>query len=507
MSSLPWPIRRIARVTVELTSPLHIGAGREGDGLDAVVVIDANGLPAIPGSSLAGILRAAFFNHWKSKEGKGQAEDRKRSVFGYQVGNEGCGSRLSVSWGILHDSKNRPAEDLGAANLKDDVLANAVATHYRDHVALGHRGAASGRAKFDECHVCGGHRFTFELELIDQSGDERDWRVLLGLLLSGKLRLGGKSRRGLGAFKVVELRQASLDLTRADQFELYASHPASLAATLCPALQAATPEYIEESKKLLVSNSVVVTLTLRPAGSWFFGGGEDIDKGDNPAKLAPYRDDWIAWRQAEGDQEIGEVKTQIPVLPASGFKGALAHRVAFHSNLKSGKFADVLAKGCKNDESGHATAAVKLGAHVGENNPAVNELFGFAKDAKGEKTGQRGLAILSDWVPLRLERDWFKTHYANHVAIDRFTGGVRGSALFSETAFWKGELAAWQMTIERASAISSATRLALRSTLRDLVEGRLSIGCGSGRGNGFCEGVFQCNDAAWFDGAPSTAVK
>ena len=47
----------LIRCTIELDSPLIIGTGK-GDSLhDAVFVQDANGLPVIPGTTIAGVLR------------------------------------------------------------------------------------------------------------------------------------------------------------------------------------------------------------------------------------------------------------------------------------------------------------------------------------------------------------------------------------------------------------------------------------------------------------------
>ena len=47
----------LAHVTIELSTPLTIGTGNGDDLNDSTCVLDTNGLPTIPGTSLAGMLR------------------------------------------------------------------------------------------------------------------------------------------------------------------------------------------------------------------------------------------------------------------------------------------------------------------------------------------------------------------------------------------------------------------------------------------------------------------
>ena len=50
-------IRYIARFVVEAATPLAVGSGNKGLTIDRLVIKDANGLPFIPGTSLAGVVR------------------------------------------------------------------------------------------------------------------------------------------------------------------------------------------------------------------------------------------------------------------------------------------------------------------------------------------------------------------------------------------------------------------------------------------------------------------
>ncbi|MEZ4475693.1 MAG: RAMP superfamily CRISPR-associated protein, partial [bacterium] len=165
--------RHLLRVVIELASPLSIGTG--DDTLDAAnaVARDANDLPTIPGTSLAGVLRAAW---------GGEAD----ALFGYQRRKVRTGrndeapaeaqrSRLRVSWGSVHGQDDRPVQGLvpPASIEADPVLAAARGVVRRDHVRLNHRGVADGRGKHDRASVMAGHRFSFELEVMsDDPADD-----------------------------------------------------------------------------------------------------------------------------------------------------------------------------------------------------------------------------------------------------------------------------------------------------------------------------------------------
>ena len=124
-------IRRVARVVIEFITPFHVGTGEGGYGADALVVTDANGLPAIPSSSVAGALRATFQTHTGSK-------DTMESLFGFQRGDQGCGSRLSLTWAEIHNCNDQPVEGLQSRTCLegDPVLRQALKLRIRDHVRL-----------------------------------------------------------------------------------------------------------------------------------------------------------------------------------------------------------------------------------------------------------------------------------------------------------------------------------------------------------------------------------
>jgi CRISPR/Cas system CSM-associated protein Csm3 (group 7 of RAMP superfamily) len=450
--------RYVLRAVIEFSAPFLVGAGRKGDTADAVFVSDANGLPAIPGSSLAGVLRSRF------REMFSEAETER--LFGFQKRDQGEGSRLTVSWACIHNSANTPVEGIVPPEFRDDpVLVKAMMPSVRDHVRISHKGASSAeeRGKFDEQAVCAGHRFTFELELSGTEAERALWNSLLQVLAAGNIRFGGKTRRGYGACRFISMKTRVFDL-RTD-FDVYAGHPVSLAEN-SPCL--------EEMQIPGPSGTNSIRLFLSPLGYWMIGGGTDLPGQEGEADMAPLRDCRVTWKG-----EKGTVEENVLVIPASSIKGALAHRVAFHYNALKGVFADSLSQ-------------EELPSLCGEGNRAVRELFGFSKGsaaAQGdsssgkEEEGRAGRVFIDD---IYLAGDPL-SQFVPHVGIDRFTGGARDQVLFSERPLWKGDPVQLCITLSSLQGMEDSNDVlkALRAAIIDLAGGSLQIGAGGGRGLGY----------------------
>jgi len=129
-------------------------------------VRDANGLPAIPGSSLAGVLRHAYQDHYDAETEK---PINTNALFGSAKEEEEKGnpSFVHISWGCLHDQNNEPIEGLLDPNDKrwdDDILKNALEAIpvRRDHVKLNHRNVsdAEKQGKFERIIILDDHVFS-----------------------------------------------------------------------------------------------------------------------------------------------------------------------------------------------------------------------------------------------------------------------------------------------------------------------------------------------------------
>jgi len=476
------PFVHFARITIENTTPLSIGVGR-GDGLqDALFVLDANGLPALPGSSLAGVLRHLSEDFWGQKK-TGQ-------LFGF-VEDDGQSSRLEVSWGHIHSGKDVPVCGLlGEDVLQEDEILKALTERplpIREGVRINGRGVAEDSGKFDRSYLAPGYRFSFDLLLWDEESSP-DWKILLELINSPFFRLGGMTHRGFGAFKMVRLVGGNFDLRNSDDLDRYSQISSRNAIKypleICEFLPIHASKNLSDNfisfqapssfhSKCLqetprVCHEIEIVLTPEPGG-FLFGAGS-IPMGSSPGKVAdslPLSEVHITW------EETGAVilPRRDIVIPASSVKGALAHRVAYHHNRLEGRF------------DNHALDA--------EDNPAVHELFGVAKNM--EKASQPGRVWLDD---IYLSVDGTKLKKQIHNSIDRFTGGVIKGALFSE------EIVHDQRTFTMKCRIADKkygnnVLEALKCSLQDLVQGRLALGAGASRGHGYFQGTVNWPEALY----------
>ncbi|HIJ96601.1 MAG TPA: hypothetical protein HPP94_12855 [Desulfuromonadales bacterium] len=447
-------VRYLARVAIEFTTPFIIGGGSDFIADDCFVA-DANGLPLLPGSSLAGVLRHEF-----EKRYSGTVD----SLFGWQIKADGAGSRLSVSCGCIHGSSDVPVEGrLPFAQLRSDaVLRHSMNSMPRDHVRITDRGTAADTGKFDEKVVAAGNRFTFELMLEGTAEDETAWENLLNILALPEFRIGGKSRRGFGAFKIISVTTNRFDLRNTEDFKKFCAYPVQLSRKITGDDYTPTP----------VSSAPSASLFITPEAFWMIGGGA----GDDKADMNPVNESRIVW-DINGNGTVAPTQFY---MPGSSVKGALSHRTAFYHNAARGVFAD----------RGADPESV-----TGEANGAVKELFGSCKE--GDE-GRRGCILISDLFisPTHVQK------IVNHVSIDRFTGGARDGILFSEQPLYKGNRMKLELVVCDSKEISIEARTALKKALDDLVSGRLPLGAGAGRGNGFFSGeLIWSDDGAWIGGA------
>ncbi|OZB62254.1 MAG: hypothetical protein B7X31_10050 [Thiomonas sp. 13-66-29] len=489
MSTANFPVLFLARAVLETATPLSISSGNPDGVFDTALVRDANGLPAIPGSSLAGVLR----HLWWQTHGPASTD----LLFGHQRGKEGQSSRLAVSWGTLLDSTGRAPQGLllgeqAAQLLRDPLYQHALAQRdapvLRNRVRLTHRGAAADTGKFDRTVLPSGNRFAIELRLwANDAADTSEWHAILALLAHPGLRLGGATRAGLGRLRCVSLHQGQFDLRQQAGAQALGTLGRDLTDT-----NALTPH----APAAHLPGWVTGTLRLRTDGLWRIGQG-DVPLGqttDKPADLLPVTEEHVEWRTT------GQIASRRALLvPAASLKGALAHRMAFHAHRLAGTWADDRAPQAAGDPPRPSP---------------VRALFGDIKDKQrsdaAQATGWAGCLFIDD-VLLPLARQ--KTAAIMHNAIDRFTGGVRDRMLFQEQSLFGGEVDI-PLTLDLArlrqspgqdsEAAEAGARSALRAALQDLCTGRLALGSRSTSGNGFFRGELSGPLADWLQHADPT---
>jgi len=474
MHRIDHSILYLARLVLEADSALSVSTGNPDGVFDTALVRDANGLPALPGTSVAGVLR----HLWVSTYGDDDPTAAD-GLFGYQHRKQGEASRLTVSWGALLDSQGRPAEGLllgeQAKRLEQDELFKAVLDQadtpvYRDRVRLTHRGAAADKGKFDRSVLPAGHRFALEIRLWAPADDDgEEWRRLLSLFRHPAFRLGGGTRAGLGKMKLVSLHEGRFDLRQADAVEQFQSLPPGLTETT--GLQEAavsTPP---------TDRFVTARLTLNARGLWRIGkGNHSFSRGGKVPDLLPKTEEKIDWSNGKGKRQL-----HMLLMPASSLKGALAHRMAFHARRFSGQWND--------------------GELPDERPEAIDALLGAIKDSNEKEDADQGKA-----GALFIDDAWLTTDAVTitrlmHNAIDRFTGGVRDRMLFEEESLLGGELKV-SLTLDTGwidPRHRDTARRAFKAALDDLCAGRLALGAKGSAGNGFFDGTLEGDLVAWLD--------
>ncbi len=474
----------VARVTLELSTPLTIGTGGGDDTRDATCVEDCNGLPTLPATSLVGVLRHALAEGARPEE-----HPRCRALFGYQDrasdGQDeaaGQSSLVECSWGQVHDANDRPVP-VRAARATDEVLDALRVGVLRDHVRIDPRGVADGAGKFDEALVPAGARFTFELLVHAGLGVEPRPALeeLLGRLAAPGMRLGGRTRRGFGAIRVVRVGLADLDLRKPADRQTWQRLPRELSqGDPVRVLAPFTPRHVG-------SGGVVARLRLRPLDHWIFGGGrpslpEHQREEDRPHDRLPVTERRVRWIEERG-QTRGVVDRLEHLVPASGLKGALRHRVAFHARRLAGRWADTAGEGWPD---------------LGAQGPTDAERWLFGQIKAANLPSEAGRTLISD-----LYISSAKYAAMQHVSLDRFTQGPMDGLLFSEALLYEGPPLELELAIEtaRAGEEPEQARAALASALRDLCEGRLALGAGSSKGHGFFSGTVEWSDGGrWIGG-------
>src|SRR5690606_30934890 len=275
----------LAHLTLEALSAHGIHSGQGDATHDVLLVRDANGLPALPGSSLAGVLRHAY------SQRHGQLAGGR--LFG-QLGADAQPSWLSIGWGLVHDSQNQPCEGLTTTAAEDPLLAllQEAKPLVRQRVRLNHTGTAADTGKFDVTLIPAGVRYSTWLSYWCDGSDasRQQWNALLELL-NGPLRLGHGTRSGNGLFQVRSLAQARWDLRTPEGRQAYVNRPRRRAQ--------------QNGLQLVTVNSqesgLHVALQLQAEAGWRVGGGErSLNEYAKEPMLLPQHELRIVWANDRG---------------------------------------------------------------------------------------------------------------------------------------------------------------------------------------------------------------
>ena len=469
------PFLDLWRLVLEAQSPLSIASGRSDLVDDVVLTTTPAGLPYIPATALAGVLRHALH----AQEGPGAAN----ALFGAMAGRDterdaGQASRLECSHAHIHDARNRVVSDLLAEIPANDPILGPLVNELpvkRQRVRINAHGAAADTGHFDRSVVPAGHRFSVELRVWSASAEaaEQAHKQLQALLFSPALRVGGLTRSGLGQLGVQQCAHRRVDLRNAKELAFYLERPQCLDDTKGLQLQPLPASGASDTPW------ATLQFDLQAEGALRVGQGytaySDAGKDKLPHALL-YNEVAVHWPDRK---EPAELKSRI-VIPGTAIKGAIAHRLAFHDQRLRGAWAS--AERVKDSLKDHPQATL-----------GVTQWLGCIKSSGAETGSQAGGLIFEDIIiaPPGARQIGHRTHNS----IDRFTGGVREGLLFTEEYLFSVKLPLrLHMTLDACRRADVHAWEALRLTLDDLARGRLAIGADSASGLGYLQGRYPTDD-------------
>lgn len=488
-------IRYIARITIEAETPLSIGSDSVLFDQDAPVQRDWNGLPIIPGTALAGFLRASLALREKPS--------LDTAIFGDEAGKlrkegeETQGSKIIISDGYLLDRTMTVHQQI-VLDPDPCFLDRYLHLPVRQHVAIEHTGAAKDSALFDQEIVYKGSRFKFEIALEVSNKCDDDWETILQAFQDNNFYLGAGQFNNFGELKCISIESTCFDLSKEKELEAYLKLTVDLNESLGNG-----SEYSVATKN---NHYPSEEITFDGRNSFFhFGSGY----GDHEVNNTNYSELVVEW--SKNDQPTFN---EYYVIPGTSIKGALAHRTAYYYNLRNNKTVESAIKSFEQNlekkwnkkyalsqfelaDNIESLDKQKLGlekiireleeeklkyddlfsADVGESNEAVKELFGHAKNSdKAANSGAAGTIIIKD---VYLPKASARTTVFNHNKIDRFTGGTVDTALFNERVLYIP-----QFTLVIKSEKESIKNDHFQAALSDLKNGLLPIGGLVNKGHG-----------------------
>lgn len=459
MITLNHPIYHAARITIECQSPLSIKDDEADPTLDVTLFRDAHGNPTIAGTSIAGVL-----NHLAEQQNMPREIFGKSANIGDDKINDNHASLLQCSFGFVHDQNNQPIMgSIQSQNTNNDDISdflNQVSPILRDQVKITEYGATADQGKFDISGLPKGTRFTFELGLAGKRDEHKktadNWQQLLEIIHSPLFRLGGQSQRGFGQLKVINIQQQKFDFTQSTDIQNWHQwHQQNWQNN----------QQVPITGDFSANHSLnqQICIELAAEDFWRIGEGnstlQENDIKEPDAK--PYTETIITWKNNQATLTHKQL-----VVPATGIKGALRHRILYHLRL------------AEQDWQGKIT------------DKDLAPLFGIeaihSKD-KDKNQGSVSAIIINDIYPkLTAQEIPNRTKVMMHNAIDRFTGGTITGALFSEELIYQGELQC-QITFNptRFKKVNKKLMDAFVQAITDLGEGRLPLGAGSSKGHGY----------------------
>ena len=432
------------KITFQLDSPLCIGSGRN-DITDQDILRDARGIPYIPGSAVAGVLREACHGIMDEKAWK--------YYFGYSSTNTGnkvkSDDDIIESQIIFYD-----ATLVGDNKDKDGNPKYRISQ--RDGVALNEYKSAKKQAKFDWEILEGDCKFQTFIEISEEQSDISEKvkadEVLMNIAKIWKeadIRFGAKTTRGFGKICNVEIIRRSFELVKNPdngiedwlEFNLFDDESWKVGDSYEDMLKT-----LNEDKKWTLKDNNRLSLKLR------LEGGLSIRRYSTECSDEESSPDQEQLTTIKFDKNGSE---EVAVIPGTTWAGAIGHRM---------------------EELIDCSKVKKF--ERGKDDIQTYYYFGTVNGKVKEKS-------LIYFNESKLTGGQFKKMSRN--AIDRFLGSTAEGALFTEKIYIGGETTldiGFGDPYNTAVVYSDDFINALAATLTDLHEGYLAVGGATSVGRG-----------------------
>ena len=419
--------KKYIRIRFRLRSSLSIGSG-ENDLSDHDLMRDAKGRPYIPASAIAGVTRDILAANLSSESDNSKFED----YFGI-VRTDGSEDTAKESRLIFYDA---------TLDVQDD---SSYFSTVRDSVALDEFKTAKKGAKFDLEVLEPGVQFTTYVEQSFYTEGDTDYTDgIADAFCGGHVRFGSKTTRGYGEIEKVEVKQRTFDFSKGEQeewldFDLFQD----------TGWKEATNTETTPFKK-----QQVLRLDLKQASG--ISVRRYTTKVSDGERFMPDSEQMTV-HVVNGGSLNNETENaavmEVPVIPGTTWTGAFRHRMK------------------------------EFGVNV-------DEVFGYVKVKKtgdksendlGDDEGEKVRSLIS-FSESRIEGA--KSKVLSRNAIDRFSGGTKDGALFTEKTWYGGRTALLISWRGRGMKMPDDVKKGLAATITDLHFGFLAIGGETSIGRG-----------------------
>ncbi|MBV9381317.1 MAG: hypothetical protein JO242_11670 [Streptosporangiaceae bacterium] len=420
---------------------LHtVTALRVGGWAHLLVARDGLGRIVIPGTSLAGALRA-----W----------------LGTVAGPAGSPLFDATALGKVFGNLEQGGQDeeLCRVRVDDAVVVGDTLLEIRDGVGIDRDTGAAAAGLLYQHEVIPPHTLLAVRITASQTSDDPErvgeaLRLLVTALAEGRIALGAARTRGLGRVRLTGARHVRIDLT--DRAQVLAW----LCGQVLPTPDAgagAGPVVVADSRLSIEIRWSPVTPVMVQASTV---NEPEAESDRDPVDIVPLQ------AMCSGSDSRARL-----ILPGSSVKGVLrSHAERIMRTLLG--IADLPGKW--------------LGQVNDPRLTAVQVLFGAAGDHSGQDggSGQQGALSVNDCYG-----DMTAERVVTHTAVDRWTGGAAENLLFSvqEPAAADWEPMRMSLDTHRVSSGENENNHAialLLLVLRDLADGWLALGFGGTRGRG-----------------------